>query len=75
MKVITDSHGKSKLDGDLWLGMEAGKWPVQAFTSEIGVMHWLGEMSTGTRWAWKVEISSQQEVRLVKPEPFLEYAE
>lgn len=56
----------------LWLGMIEGQWPVQAFTVESHVIHWL---TTGPalerRRAWPATVTLGPEVRVQITEPVL----
>lgn len=73
----SDGRGtaRGKLPEEMWLGVNIGQWPVQAFINEGHLMTWLGEKTGETqsypRRAWKVRIEVIGEVELVRPAPFL----
>lgn len=65
----------------VWLGKVDGEWPVHAFVSADHAMHWLDQemrQSTGyvcKKRVWEVQLhqAERTQVRLVKPEPYLDW--
>jgi hypothetical protein len=62
---------KGGVPGPLWLGREAGQWPIQAWESATHALAWCKEKPLG-RCVWLVAVSSAVEHRVVEAVAHLE---
>lgn len=64
----------NELPETLFIGKINGEWPIRAFTKEEHVISWLmvPESEGGKRRVWKITLTDYQELKLVRPEPFLD---
>lgn len=65
MSVLSDG-----VPGPLWLGREAGQWPIQAWESEVHALAWCRE-SPNRRRVWLVVVAEAVEHRVVEVEAHL----